>query len=235
VTHPSNADLLAKVTDLVPFMRWRVGEPEAGELVAQSLAADPDALAAAVAATAPGRGTDDPQVAASLWWQSYSYRVAGTTLATWVVTGAAPDPAAPGTAVGTSRHRPSAVVYDPAAATIDDLAVLVDRLLAGNLDPVADALRARHALGQSLVRGNTAAGVESALGAVVTADGAPPLMDRVAAVRDALPDDVKTTVVVNPDGHRRRTCCLWWKTTESAGRLCADCSLLDKPLSERRP
>src|SRR5207249_8363462 len=73
----TNPELLGAVTDLVPFLRWRVGAFEAEELPAAGLIDDADRLAEAIAATAAGRGTDDPQVAASLWWQSYAYRVAG--------------------------------------------------------------------------------------------------------------------------------------------------------------
>jgi len=72
---------LASVTDLVGHLRWRIGPPEHGDLVGAELAADPERLGVEVAATAPGRGSDDPQVLGSLWWQAYAYRVAGTTLA----------------------------------------------------------------------------------------------------------------------------------------------------------
>ncbi|MEA2685112.1 MAG: adenosylcobyric acid synthase, partial [Actinomycetota bacterium] len=99
----SAAGALGPVTDLVPHLRWRIGTPVDGDLLGAELAADPDRLAAEVAASAAGRGSDDPQVLASLWWQAYAYRVAGTTLAAWVVSGAAPDPSAPGTGVGLAR------------------------------------------------------------------------------------------------------------------------------------
>ncbi len=229
MTQPRNEELLGVVTGLVPFLRWRIGPPAADELVGADLAADPDHLAEAVAATSAGRGTDDAQVAASLWWQSYAYRVAGTTLGCWLLSGAAPDPAAPGTAVATARSRPSSVIYAPDAGTVTDLGQLVERLFAGHLDEVAASLRARHALGAALVAGNTASSIESALAAVRSAPGAPERDERLAAVRAALPTGVAATVELGPEGARRRTCCLWWKTTDAAGRLCADCSLHDRP------
>jgi hypothetical protein len=116
VTAP--ADLraaLERLAEPAPHLRWRLvppGEPLAGdELACADLAGDPDALAAAVAASAAGRGSDDPQVLASLWWQAYTYRVAGTALACWLVTGMAPDVRVEATAVGLARSRPSSVVY----------------------------------------------------------------------------------------------------------------------------
>ncbi|MGQ0520646.1 MAG: hypothetical protein ACT4PX_05785 [Actinomycetota bacterium] len=228
MTTARNEQLLGAVTDLVPFLRWRVGPPEGDELAGDELAADPDRLAGAVAATAAGRGTDDAQVAASLWWQSYAYRVAGTTLGCWLLSGAAPDPSAPGTAVGVARSRPSSVVYSPGAATVTDLGGLVDRLFAGHLDRVAASLRSRHALGTALVAGNTASSIESALAAVRTAPEAPERGAALAAVRAALPAAVTATVELGPEGARRRTCCLWWKTADAGGRLCADCSLHER-------
>lgn len=225
MTEVRNEELLGVVTGLVPFLRWRVGRPADDELVGAELAADPDHLAEAVAATSAGRGTDDAQVAASLWWQSYAYRVAGTTLGCWLLSGAAPDPAAPGTAVATARSRPSSVIYAPDAGTVTDLGDLVAQLFAGHLDEVATSLRARHALGAALMAGNTASSIESALAAVRTAPGAPERDERLAAVRGALPGGVAATLDIGADGARRRTCCLWWKTTDAAGRLCADCSL----------
>ena len=217
---------LGAVTDLVPHLRWRVGAPGDGDLLGADLATDPDRLAAEIKASAAGRGSDDPQVLASLWWQAYAYRVAGTTLAAWVVAGAAPDPSAPSTGVGLARSRPSSLLVDPDAELVHDLDDLVKRLFAGHLDPLMAALRARHATGLRLLHGNVAAGVASALGAVGTAEGAPPLQER----RDAA-----TAAIAHPEApdlggwtgwdYRRTTCCLWWKTSAADGRLCEDCSL----------
>ncbi len=212
---------LATVTDIVPHLRWRIGTPGDGDLVGADLASDPDRLAAEVAATAEGRGTDDPQVLASLWWQAYAYRVAGTTLATWVVAGAAPDPAAPGTGVGLARSRPSSLLVDPGAGLVGDVDVLVERLFAGHLDPMMDSLRARHAVGRRLLHGNAAAAVASALGAI----GAP--ADRRDDITAAIarPDQPDLGAWTADGEFRRTTCCLWWKTSAANGSLCEDCSL----------
>ena len=109
---------LEAVTALVPFLRARHGPAVRGDLLAADLIADPDRLAAEIAATAGGRQSDDPQVLASLWWQAYSYRIAGTTLAAWVVAGSAPDPAAAaGGGVGVSRADRRRWSWDPTPPT----------------------------------------------------------------------------------------------------------------------
>jgi ferric iron reductase protein FhuF len=232
---PSTSDVraaLAAVTDAAPWLRWRVDEGElrarADELPCAELAQGPGAVAASVAASADARGSEEPAVLASLWWQGYAYRVAGTALASWLLTGTMPDVRAEAMAVGIARGRPSSVVYlNGSAAT--DITSFVDRLFAGHLDLVASALRARHPMGAQLVWGNVAAASASAAGAVRDAAGAS-WVDRVAAFTEAAPHGLAALGDWSPtaDGQwafRRRTCCLWWKTTASGGALCADCSL----------
>ncbi len=223
--------VLGAVTDLVGHLRWQVRPPEPEELRSAELASSPDQLAAAVAATAAGRGSTDAQVLASLWWQAYAYRVAGTTLAAWAVTGAAPGVGDAGTAVGVARSRPASLVVDPAATVRTDLGEVVDDVFAGNLDPVAASLRERHRLGTHLVHGNALAGVASALAAVASAPSAPDLTTAVDEILAALPYRLATYGAFERPGwdHRRTTCCLWWKTTVAGGSLCADCSLRPTP------
>jgi ferric iron reductase protein FhuF len=228
---------LSAVTDLVAHLRWRIGEPGPDDLVSIRLADDPDHLAAVVASTAAGRGSEDPQVLGSLWWQAYAYRVGGTTLAACVLEGSAPDPAAEGTGVSVARSRPAGLIVDPGAPSITDLGTILQRLFAGNLEPVADALRARHSLGERLIWGNAAAGIASALGAVASAEGAPDLREPIETVVAALPHGMPDLGEWLPGGwdYRRTTCCLWWKTTVSGGGLCTDCPLPAPPPSADVP
>jgi hypothetical protein len=264
---------LDAVTAAASHLRWRIAEAGApvplDELSCGVLATDPDAVAAAVAATAEGRGSDDPQVLASLWWQAYAYRVAGTALACWLLTGTVPDVRAEAMAVGVARSRPSSVVYltattasgaaDRSTAGVtgqvvtsgadlraggDTLGVMaapvhtdpstfVDRLFGGHLDLVAAGLRSRHPLGAQLVWGNVAAACASGIGAVHHA-AAPGWPDRLANILAAAPHGLAALGQWSfPDhglGFRRRTCCLWWKTTVAEGALCADCSLRPRPV-----
>ena len=220
---------LDALEDLVPFLRARRDQPEPGDLLAADLLA-PDRLAAAVAAT-PDVGVSDPQVQASLWWQGYSYRVAGGTLAAWIVAGSAPDPSiAAGCGVGVGRGRPSSLVVGSDAVEIHDRDLLVERLFAGHLDRLAEVLRARHPIGRRLVWGNTAASIASCCGAVAAAgarDVAPSIDARIDEVTAALPHDLAAlgTWTSPHTAYRRTTCCLWWKADASNGALCADCSL----------
>jgi ferric iron reductase protein FhuF len=219
---------LDRVAELVPFLRVGRGVTEPGDLLAADLL-DPDSLAKVVRTSREGRGSDDPMVLASLWWQSYAYRTAGTTLAAWVVGGAAPDPAVEaGGGVGVSRARPSILLLGPDAGDLDDLATIVDRLFAGHLDRVARSLRARHPIGARLVWGNAAASVASCLGAVACAEDAPAdLGARIDAATAALPHGIGSlgTWLDPHRSYRRTTCCLWWKTSASKGAYCEDCSL----------
>jgi ferric iron reductase protein FhuF len=227
------SEALGPVTELVPHLRWRVGLPQDGDLVGTALASDPTRLAVAVSASEDQRGTDDLQVLGSLWWQAYAYRTAGTVLAAWTLTGKAPDPGAPGTGVGVGRGRPSSLLVDPDAAVIGELDQLVERLFTDHLDGIAESLTERHRLGRQLVWGDVAAGTASAIGAVATAVGAPALRDRVDAVTSALPHGIGDLGGWAPDSwsFRRKTCCLWWKTSIAGGRLCEDCSLRPEPVA----
>jgi ferric iron reductase protein FhuF len=220
-------DLLQKVTDLVAHLRWRVGPPQDGEINSAAVAKDPDYLAASIANTSQGRGSDDPQVLGSLWWQAYAYRVAGTTAACWVLGGGAPDASIEaGTAVGIARSRPSSVTYGSGNQPVGSLNDLVTRLFDDHLDLVAKSLRERHALGEQLIWGNAAAGIASALAAVATAEAAPDLHKRTNLLMDALPHGIVQLGQWPTEwSYRRRTCCLWWKTTVAGGNLCEDCSL----------
>lgn len=214
---------LERLTALVPFLRWRIGEPNDDELVGAALAADGQRLVAAVASSRPAWDVDDPVVLASLWWQAYAYRVAGTSLACWMLTGIGPIPMA----TGIGRHRPSSIVCGPLGER--DLGVLVARLFDDHLDGVADALRRGHRIGEQLLWGNAAAGVASALLAVAGADGAPPeLRARAPDITDALPHDMALLGRWRDGEYARTTCCLWFKTPGATGGYCSDCSFLTR-------
>lgn len=214
---------LTLLADAVPFLRWRIGEPKAGEPVGAQLVADPDHLAAVIGESRPAWDTDDPVVLASLWWQAYAYRVAGTSLACWLLTGVGPVPVA----VGIGRHRPSSIVCLRAGET--DLDSLLDRLFARHLDGVAGSLRARHRIGEQLLWGNAAAGVASALLAVAGAENAPAgLRARAPEISVVLPHDMGALGYWRDGEYARTTCCLWFKTPVARGAYCSDCSFVTR-------
>ena len=224
------AEALQQLTEVADWMRWRLRAPTDaladGELACATLAASPQDLAHAVETGADARGTDDPVVLASLWWQGYAYRVGGTALACWLLTGVAPDVRAEGMAVGVARGRPSSVAYASGEGT-DDVGTLSDWLFAGHLDRVAESLGAKRRLGSGLVWGNVAAACAAGAGAVREAAG-PGWHDGLAAFLAIAPHDLDGLGAWEPLpgwAYHRRTCCLWWKTTTSAGALCSDCSL----------
>ena len=97
------------------------------------------------------------------------------------------------------------------------------------------SLRARHALGRSLIWGNVAAACASAAGAVRAAAGAalarPPRGPSWPPPPTTWPPSVAGPSPPAPTRrYRRTTCCLWWKTSAAAGALCADCSLARSPI-----
>lgn len=214
------AERLGALQERVSFLRWRIGGPGPDDVVGAALASHPAQFDLLVLAGAAAWGTDDRQVLASLWWQAYAYRVGGTVLACWAVTGGAPDPAAPGTGAGIAKSRPSSLLVDPAAEVVEDLHDLVDRLVTGHLEPVVRSLRRSTRVGEALLWGNVASAVHSVLGAV----GVDP-----TPVVEALPPSIRGQAAWDADPFRRLSCCLWWKTATAAGRLCADCPLPARP------
>jgi ferric iron reductase protein FhuF len=234
VTGSGVPEALGRLTEVADWMRWRLVAPgealAAGEVECAALAASPAAVAEAIATGADARGTDDPTVMASLWWQGYAYRTAGVALACRLLTGAAPDCRAGRMAVGIARGRPSSTVWrlSPRTSAVGDDRQLCASLFDGHLDLVARNLPR---MGRGLVWGNVAAACASGAGAVREAAG-PGWHDGVAAFLAAAPHGLAGLGGWEPvpgDAGRwafhRRTCCLWWKTTTSGGALCADCSL----------
>ena len=233
---------LGSLSGPAPHLRWRIADADvplgADELSCAALAHDSDALAAAVGASGNGRGSDDPQVLASLWWQAYAYRVAGTALACWLLTGVAPDVRAESMAIGVARSRPSSVVYlvSPPTGTAQssdldrpaELDHFVDRVFAGHLDLVAARLRARYPIGAQLVWGNVAAACASGVGAVHAAAD-PDWPERLRRFLAVAPHRLASlgdwSFPATGPAFQRHTCCLWWKTSVAGGALCADCSL----------
>lgn len=191
-----------------------------------------------IESTQAGRGAPDAQVTASLWFQSYAYRVAIPVVAPFALglAGFAADPRS--THIRISRDRPAAVaVTDPALHDRSAEQAASD-LPSLSLSPMVEAITARFTIGRRLLWGNAAASVASVLRSLEGAPGA----DR-AAIRERGTDffahaepwfgGVGHFDVVESAGRdgwywTRTNCCLYEKC-EGASR-CADCSLI--PASE---
>ena len=72
---------LARVTGLVSYLAVPLDPVGEEWISAEALVSDPACLRERIDATAAGRGTDDPAVAASMFVQSYAYLLAAATLA----------------------------------------------------------------------------------------------------------------------------------------------------------
>jgi ferric iron reductase protein FhuF len=268
------ASALDRVTALVPYLSAPVDPhgaaitpPSPGServvpadgvwLSCQDLIDDPAWLGDIVRATGVGVGTDDPVVAASVFVQSYSYRVLALTVACLVSSGVVPDASAPQMVVGLARswpslfafHHPRVLVVDatPDMAQLpgdtpsmtDALRFVIDRSIDRHLGPLIEAVRAGIGvpMGERLLWGNVAASaavafrtMEGALGSFVE-----PLGERFFVLAPPPLHGLGSFWVIDDGGRRgwfweRTNCCLFDRLPD--GIRCADCSRT--PVAERR-
>jgi ferric iron reductase protein FhuF len=208
-------ETLAEVASAVPYFRIRIGAPGEGDIASAPLLEDGPHLRELIDRTAPGRGTDDPQVAASLFAQAYAFRVAGAVIACYALGGPIPDIAPENVAFGIARHRPSSLVL-LAERTVDDP---VQPLFAGHLAPFVARVHEAVQVGERLLWGNVAASCAAAFRA----------LDRNRADADAFLTAADPWLAglgsFAGDGWTwaRTNCCLNYKTESAI--YCDDCSL----------
>lgn len=238
------AATVAAIQQRVSYLRCVEEAPgEDGWIVCADLIADPDRLRSEIDATAEGRGTDDPQVLASLYVQSYSFRMPSIAVAAFALGLPAPTTAPGSTAIRIARHRPAELaVLDPTCRPVD-ADTLAAELFEGHLVPFIAAVRAGTRVGERLLWGNVAASIATILRAVqsVGPQGDPAVRDRALELDrftrpwlDGL-GDYSTVEVPGATGWfwTRTSCCLWYRTTN--GSYCDDCSLHDPiELAQRR-
>lgn len=230
---------LADVVDAVQARAsyLRCGErPPAGEdgwLGCAGLISDPDLLHRQIAHSADGRGTDDIQVLASLWVQSYAFRVPSIAVAAWALGLPVPTVAPADTLVRVARHRPSEV-----AVTVDDVgtvdaATLVARVVDEHLAPFVAAVRSTVRVGERMLWGNVATSLAAIFRSVHSGPhGDPAVRERATAFF------VEAPVLASLGGYStievagalgwwwdRSNCCLWYRIP--GNELCEDCSLHD--------
>jgi ferric iron reductase protein FhuF len=238
-------EVLRTVAERVPYLAASTVIEGDDWIGCDTLVTDPAALTKVVRASARGFGTDDEVVAASLFTESYAFRVAGTALVAFALDLPVPDLAPTSVAVRIDKPRPSAVAYlDPLGRGLDADA-LAGALIAVHLGPFVAVMHEAFRVGERNLWGNVAAACAVAFRAVhasaVGSDGRERIRARAEAFFDACAPDfdgLGAFTAVQHAGRQgwywdRASCCLWFRTTGS--ELCDNCSLIDpSELYERR-
>ena len=230
------AEVVSAVQARVSYLRCHEDAPPAdGWISCAALIASPERLGAEIGATAPGRGTKDPQVAASLYTQAYAFRVPSIAVAAFALGLPVPQTSPEVTAIRISRHRPADLaILTPRCREIPAPA-LAQELLEGHLGRFVLAVRAVTRVGERLLWGNVAASLATIFRAVQS-NG--PLGDPAVRAR-AAEFERAASPWLDGLGHyssleappalgwywNRTSCCLWYQTT--SGSYCEDCSLHD--------
>ena len=161
----------------VDVVTARTNEVTDGAYIAcAALIDDPVWLRALIVQTGHQLGTDDPMVAASLFIQSYSYRILTLAIACATIPGVVPDSCAPAMAIALKGGRVSLVAYTkPAVFTLalpgqsvsaslrdeTQMSALFDivgtRVIDLHLGPLIDSVRSTIRVGERLLWGNVAA------------------------------------------------------------------------------
>jgi ferric iron reductase protein FhuF len=232
-------EVLRAVAERVPYLQASTAIDEGDWVRSDALIADRATLTRIVRAAMIGFGADDEGIGASLFAESYAFRVAGVVLAAYALDLPAPsmDPAT--IAITVHQPRPAAVAYLDAEVSRRNAPELAHDVIGGHLAPFVAALHDEFSVGERLLWGNVAAAcavafraVESTLITGAVNDRAQ-VRDRAQAFVDACQlwfDGLGRFTVVEHDARQgwywdRTSCCLWFRTAD--GDLCDNCSLID--------
>lgn len=226
---------VATIQTRVSYLKCSTVAPaEDGWIRCADLIGDPDRLRAEIDATAAGRGTDDPQVAASLYAQGYAFRLPSIAVAAIALGLPTPTTSPAHTAIRIGRHRPAEVAILDDTCSIVDASSFVAQLFDEHLVPFVAAVRARTRVGERLLWGNVAASLATIFRALDIAPfGDADVRARAAEFEVAAAPwlaglgSYSTIETPNAVGWywTRTNCCLWYQTT--AAFYCDDCSLRD--------
>lgn len=225
------AQILDAVTSTVSYLRTSTGPPTEEWLDCERLVRDPAYLIEVVGGTAAGRGTDDEQVALSLFVQAYAFRIASLGIGGWLLADQVLDVRPGATAIVLGRHRPNAVGFHSLGLVPSDapLEALLRAVIDEHLAPLVATSHGAVAIGERLLWGNVAAGCAASFGAF---HGALPerrgeIRARAEQFLDAAPRAVRNGGAFTTFGSgwywERSSCCLWYRT--ASGSKCEDCSL----------
>lgn len=225
-------DVLAAVSSQVSYLRAATTAPtDEGWIACADLVAGGGGLRELILETGRGRGTDDLQVAASLFVQAYAFRVASVVLGAYALGLPIVDVAPEHTAIRIARDRPAAIAHTLDAVHEGSVAELVARLIDGHLAAFIASVRTLTPVGERLLWGNAATSCAVVFRAIEGVDHDPSVRARAAkffAAASPIVDGLggfETLQVGDREGWywTRTNCCLWYQTT--AERRCDDCSL----------
>lgn len=217
-------------------------------IACRALIDDPDWLGALIGHTGRQLGTDDPMVAASLFVQSYSYRILTLALACVTTSGVVPDSSADAMAIALKGGRVSLVAYtEPAVFTlalagqslstslVEDaqLAATLERVHTHAIDrhlaPLISSVRSTIRVGERLLWGNVAASLAVAFRTMEGCCGEWVQVMGNYFVDHSAPQmtGLGSFLVLENDGRRgwfweRTNCCLYDRLPGDI--RCADCS-----------
>jgi ferric iron reductase protein FhuF len=223
--------VLAAVVARVSYLRASTAPEGADWASCAELVRDREVLTEVVSAAAPGFGTDDLAVSASLFTQAYAFRVAGVPLAAYALDLPVPDATLAATWVRVDKPRPSAVAYGSPRLQRAEPAALT-ALLAEHLEPFVEQVHASFRVGARLLWGNVASSCAVAFRAVESSGAdARQVRDRAdafVAAADVWFAGLGAFTTLEVSGRTgwfwdRTNCCLWYRA--SGGSLCDNCSL----------
>ena len=221
-------EVFRAVAERVPFLSVSaVGEGD-DWIRGDELIADP---APVVRDTMPGFETDDEAVAASLFTESYAFRVAGVALAAYALDLPVPDLAPEAVAVKIDKPRPTAVAYLTTDVHRTDAHQLANDLVGAHFQPLVAAVHNTFAVGERLLWGNVAAACAVAFRAVESSGvDSDRVREHATEFMDACFEWFVDAGNFTDElaGHQgwfwdRTSCCLWFRTKN--GQYCDNCSV----------
>jgi hypothetical protein len=246
-------DVISTIQQRVSYLRCTVlddthdgdgGVEAEGWFRVGDLCADAERVESLIRITGFARGAEDAQVAASLFVQSFAFRVASVAVAGWAL--GLPSVSLEPDQVGfrITRNRPGELGLWSTDIVQHDAASLAAALVDGLVAPLVTAVRQRIRVGERLLYGNAASSIATVFRAVQSTSprGDSEVRNRAAELVAAHPrlgqlgawSTIDTGDVLGWFWDRGN-CCLWYRSTEANGRYCDDCSLHDSiERAERR-
>lgn len=232
----SLAEVLASVETAVGYLRVATtvsGEDADDWLSCSGLIADARRLADVIRSTMAGRGTQQESVAASLFVQSYAFRVGALVLAPYALGLAVPSCSPADTFIRLTRHRPGAVAVTDPDVSEQSVEHVVGALLGQHLAPLIGTTTSIITIGRRLLWGNVAASCATVFRAIDGSAGADRAeiqrrSDLFFAAADSWLKGLGgfETVRAEPVDHwrwQRTNCCLYYQCAGAS--KCDDCSL----------